>query len=170
VVALPSLNRVAVKADARFRPGTESERAELRGVLVDPRATPAEQLGDVRDLDRRVLTHVRGAAAQPAGDHARRVTTTYLVRGGLPAVNPTAPVAVARIARALTYLACAFVIVALLILLLGFFLLLFGANPDAPFAEWVYRCLPRVMAPFRGCSNRCGWTGGRSSTSRSCSR
>jgi uncharacterized protein YggT (Ycf19 family) len=36
------------------------------------------------------------------------------------------------------------------LLLLGFFLLLFGANPDAPFAEWVYRGLARVMAPFRG--------------------
>ena len=38
----------------------------------------------------------------------------------------------------------------LVILLLGFFLLLFGANPDAPFAEWLYRGLRRVMAPFRG--------------------
>lgn len=62
----------------------------------------------------------------------------------------TAPVAVARVARALTYLVYAFVLVALVILLFGFFLLLFGANPDAPFAEWVYRSLTRVMAPFRG--------------------
>jgi uncharacterized protein YggT (Ycf19 family) len=62
----------------------------------------------------------------------------------------TAPIAIARIARALTYLVYAFVIVALIILLLGFFLQLFGANPDAPFAEWVYRGLRRVMAPFRG--------------------
>jgi len=54
------------------------------------------------------------------------------------------------IARALTYLVYAFVILALIMLLLGFFLLLFGANPDAPFAEWVYRSLTRVMAPFRG--------------------
>lgn len=56
----------------------------------------------------------------------------------------------AWIARALTYLVYAWVIVALVILLLGFFLLLFGANPDAPFAEWLYRGLRRVMAPFRG--------------------
>jgi uncharacterized protein YggT (Ycf19 family) len=62
----------------------------------------------------------------------------------------TAPIVVARIARALTYLVYAFVIVALIILLLGFFLQLFGANPDAPFAEWLYRGLRRVMAPFRG--------------------
>ncbi|HEX2309785.1 MAG TPA: hypothetical protein VHH91_03630 [Vicinamibacterales bacterium] len=60
------------------------------------------------------------------------------------------PVAVARLARALTYLVYGFVLVALVLLLLGFFLLLFGANPDAPFAEWVYRGLARVMAPFRG--------------------
>jgi uncharacterized protein YggT (Ycf19 family) len=54
------------------------------------------------------------------------------------------------LARALTYLIYAFVIVALILLLLGFFLLLFGANPHVPFAEWVYRSLTRVMAPFRG--------------------
>ena len=62
----------------------------------------------------------------------------------------TAPVPVARLAHALTYLVYGFVLVALVLLLLGFFLLLFGANPDAPFAEWVYRGLERVMAPFRG--------------------
>jgi uncharacterized protein YggT (Ycf19 family) len=62
----------------------------------------------------------------------------------------TAPILVARMARALTYLVYAFVVVALVILLLGFFLKLFGANPAAPFAEWVYRGLRRVMAPFRG--------------------
>lgn len=61
-----------------------------------------------------------------------------------------APVAIARIARALTYLVYGFVIVALVILLLGFILQLLGANPDAPFAEWLYRSLRRVMAPFRG--------------------
>jgi uncharacterized protein YggT (Ycf19 family) len=62
----------------------------------------------------------------------------------------TEPAAVARLARALTYLVYGFVLVALVLLLLGFFLLLFGANPHAPFAEWVYRGLARVMAPFRG--------------------
>ena len=55
-----------------------------------------------------------------------------------------------RAARALTYLVYAFTLIALVILTLGFFLLLFGANPDAAFAEWVYRSLDRVMAPFRG--------------------
>jgi uncharacterized protein YggT (Ycf19 family) len=54
------------------------------------------------------------------------------------------------LARGLTYLIYAFVIVALVVLALGFCLLLLGANPDAAFAEWVYRALDRVMAPFRG--------------------
>ena len=62
----------------------------------------------------------------------------------------TASVAITRVARALTYLVYAFVVLALILLMLGFFLLLFGANPDAAFAEWVYRGLTRVMAPFRG--------------------
>jgi uncharacterized protein YggT (Ycf19 family) len=57
--------------------------------------------------------------------------------------------AVARLARALTSLVYAFVLVALVMLLFGFFLL-FGADPDASFAEWVYRSLTRVMASFRG--------------------
>jgi uncharacterized protein YggT (Ycf19 family) len=60
------------------------------------------------------------------------------------------PLSLMRIARALTYLVYAWVIVSLVILTFGFFLLLFGANPDAAFAAWVYRGLERVMAPFRG--------------------
>jgi uncharacterized protein YggT (Ycf19 family) len=82
-----------------------------------------------------------------------RVTTYHPVRFHTAAMDTstsTAPEAVARAARALTYLVYAFVVAALVLLLLGFFLLLFGANPDAPFAEWVYRGLTRVMAPFRG--------------------
>ena len=52
--------------------------------------------------------------------------------------------------RALGYLVYFFATLALIVLTFGFFLLLFGANPDAPFAEWIYRALNRVMAPFRG--------------------
>lgn len=55
-----------------------------------------------------------------------------------------------RVARALVWLVYAFVVAAIVILIFGFFLLLFGANPDAEFAQWVYRALSRVMAPFRG--------------------
>jgi uncharacterized protein YggT (Ycf19 family) len=65
-------------------------------------------------------------------------------------MNDRTSLTIVRVARGVTYLVYAFTVVALVILLLGFFLLLFGANPDAPFAEWVYRSLDRVMAPFRG--------------------
>jgi uncharacterized protein YggT (Ycf19 family) len=61
-----------------------------------------------------------------------------------------APLGLMQVARALTYLVYAWVIVSLVILILGFFLLLFGANPDAAFAAWIYRGLERVMEPFRG--------------------
>jgi uncharacterized protein YggT (Ycf19 family) len=59
-------------------------------------------------------------------------------------------VGMVRAGRGLVYLVYAFVVLCLVILTLGFFLLLFGANPDAPFAEWVYRALDRAMKPFRG--------------------
>ena len=62
----------------------------------------------------------------------------------------TTTIVTLRVARALTYLLYAFVILTLVILTLGFILELFGANPDAAFAQWVYRSLTRVMAPFRG--------------------
>ena len=65
-------------------------------------------------------------------------------------MNSNTSLTLIRGARILTYLVYAFVLFSLVILLLGFFLLLFGANPDAPFSEWAYRSLDRVMAPFRG--------------------
>ena len=55
-----------------------------------------------------------------------------------------------KVARALVYLVYFWVMLSIAILVMGFFLLLFGANPDASFAEWVYRALDRVMKPFRG--------------------
>jgi len=58
--------------------------------------------------------------------------------------------AVLWIVRAISYLIYAYLIVVEIILFIGFFLLLFGANPTAGFTEWAYRNLDRVMAPFRG--------------------
>ena len=52
--------------------------------------------------------------------------------------------------RALSYLLYAYILFVEVILFLGFFLLLFGANPSAGFTEWVYRSLDRAMEPFRG--------------------
>lgn len=58
--------------------------------------------------------------------------------------------AIVWIARAVSYLVYAYLLVVELILLIGFVLLLFGANPSAGFTQWAYRNLDRVMAPFRG--------------------
>ena len=52
--------------------------------------------------------------------------------------------------RALTWLLYAYVLVCEVLLLIGFVLRLFGANPSAGFVQWTYRSLERVMAPFRG--------------------
>lgn len=57
---------------------------------------------------------------------------------------------VVAIARAISYLGYVYLIAVEVILGLGFFLLLFGANPSAGFTQWVYRNLDRVMEPFRG--------------------
>jgi hypothetical protein len=38
----------------------------------------------------------------------------------------------------------------LVLLFLAFILRLLGANPEAGFADWVYRSVERSMAPFRG--------------------
>ncbi len=58
--------------------------------------------------------------------------------------------AVVWVVRALSYLVYFYLIVVEIILFIGFFLLLFGANPSAGFTQWAYRNLDRVMAPFRG--------------------
>lgn len=54
------------------------------------------------------------------------------------------------LARGISYLVYAYFVAVEIVLLLGFFLLLFGANPSAGFTQWVYRNLDRVMEPFRG--------------------
>jgi uncharacterized protein YggT (Ycf19 family) len=54
------------------------------------------------------------------------------------------------IGRGIVWLVYALVIVAIVIATLAFFLQLFGANPNADFAAWVYRSAARVTAPFRG--------------------
>jgi uncharacterized membrane protein YvlD (DUF360 family) len=55
-----------------------------------------------------------------------------------------------RFARVLTWVVYAFVIVAVILLTMAFFLLLFGASTDAEFTQWVYRSAGRVLQPFRG--------------------
>jgi hypothetical protein len=58
--------------------------------------------------------------------------------------------AVLWVIRAVSYLVYFYLIVVEIILFIGFFLLLFGANPSSGFTQWAYRNLDRVMAPFRG--------------------
>lgn len=57
---------------------------------------------------------------------------------------------VGTIAKILLWLVYAWVVLNLVLLFLAFILQLFGANPDAGFAQWVYRSVDRTMAPFRG--------------------
>jgi uncharacterized protein YggT (Ycf19 family) len=56
---------------------------------------------------------------------------------------------VTAVARGASYVALAWVTLNLVILLVGFFLKLFGANAEAGFTQFVYRSLDRVMEPFR---------------------
>lgn len=53
-------------------------------------------------------------------------------------------------ARGLSYFVYAWVVLVEVVLVTGFFLLLFGANPSSDFVEWTYRSLDRAMEPFRG--------------------
>lgn len=55
-----------------------------------------------------------------------------------------------RVARGLVWLIYAWLLATITLLFLAFILLLFGANPEAGFVEWVYRSVSRAMAPFRG--------------------
>ena len=57
--------------------------------------------------------------------------------------------AVVWVVRALSYLVYFYLIVVEIVLFIGFFLLLFGANPSAGFTQWAYRNLDRVMARER---------------------
>jgi len=54
------------------------------------------------------------------------------------------------VGRGVVWLVYAFAIVAIVIAAIAFFLQLFGANPNAGFAQWIYRSAARVTAPFRG--------------------
>jgi hypothetical protein len=54
------------------------------------------------------------------------------------------------ITRFIAILVYIYVLAIEVILGMGFFLLLFGANPTSDFTQWVYRSLDRAMSPFRG--------------------
>jgi uncharacterized protein YggT (Ycf19 family) len=52
--------------------------------------------------------------------------------------------------KILTVVVYAVILSYVIILGTAFFLQLFGANPTADFADWVYRAADRIMEPFRG--------------------
>jgi hypothetical protein len=54
------------------------------------------------------------------------------------------------VTRLISYVVYFYILLVEIILLLGFILLLFGANPESGFVDWAYRNLDRVMEPFRG--------------------
>lgn len=55
-----------------------------------------------------------------------------------------------RVSRWVVWFVWAYVVFLIIILSLAFFLLLFNANPEASFVDWVYRSSERGMEPFRG--------------------
>jgi uncharacterized protein YggT (Ycf19 family) len=55
-----------------------------------------------------------------------------------------------RIARVVVFLVYAVFLVYITILSTAFILRLFGANPQADFANWIYTASDRIMEPFRG--------------------
>lgn len=57
---------------------------------------------------------------------------------------------VIKVARALTYLVYAWLLIATTFLFLGFILLLLGANPDTTFVNFVYNIAAHFLEPFRG--------------------
>lgn len=55
-----------------------------------------------------------------------------------------------KISRFITYVVYGFAIIAITSLSFGFFLLLFGANPNAGFVQFVYNIGQEFLQPFRG--------------------
>lgn len=54
-----------------------------------------------------------------------------------------------KFAKVLTYLVYAYAIIAIVFLVLGFVLLLFGANASTPFVKFVYNIAAEFLQPFR---------------------
>ena len=55
-----------------------------------------------------------------------------------------------QISKVVVWIFYVVILLQALLLTVAFFLRLFGANPDAGFAEWVYRSAETLMGPFRG--------------------
>jgi uncharacterized protein YggT (Ycf19 family) len=55
-----------------------------------------------------------------------------------------------KFTRALSYIVYGFTVAAVVFLGFGFFLLLFGANPNVGFTQFVYKVAAEFLQPFRG--------------------
>jgi uncharacterized protein YggT (Ycf19 family) len=55
-----------------------------------------------------------------------------------------------KMSRVLTYIVYGFTITAIVFLTIGFFLLLFGANTNVGFTDFVYKVAAEFLQPFRG--------------------
>lgn len=55
-----------------------------------------------------------------------------------------------KFTRIVSYLVYAYTVVAVVFLTFAFFLLLFGANADTPFVQFIYKGANDFMQPFRG--------------------
>jgi uncharacterized protein YggT (Ycf19 family) len=55
-----------------------------------------------------------------------------------------------KLTRGLVWLVYAYTVIAIVFLVLGFVLLLLGANADVPFVHFVYRIAAEFLQPFRG--------------------
>lgn len=55
-----------------------------------------------------------------------------------------------KFARVISYIVYAYTLIAVVFLGFGFFLLLFSANPDTPFVQFVYKGAYEFLQPFRG--------------------
>ena len=58
--------------------------------------------------------------------------------------------AIISISKVVVWIFYVIVLLQAIVLTIAFFLRLFGANPDAGFAEWIYRSAETLMGPFRG--------------------
>jgi uncharacterized protein YggT (Ycf19 family) len=78
------------------------------------------------------------------------VTDTSNVADDQHLLSKPTKVWILRVAKVIVWIVYLFVLVALILLLIAFFLRLFGADPSAGFTDWIYRSVDEIMEPFRG--------------------
>jgi uncharacterized protein YggT (Ycf19 family) len=93
---------------------------------------------------------VTGTVAQSQETEPHMSVTTPAPRGEDQSTGQGTTLWLLRAAKAVVMFVYVVVIIDLVLLLLGFFLRLFGASTEAEFTRWVYRSVERIMEPFRG--------------------